>query len=461
MRKSFIFILLIILSCEYSGKYLKTGDRYFQEGNYSAAVKEYGKAESVNPHNATIFLHRGKALERLGLFDSASIDFQKNLKYDDRNAEAMGHLAWCWYSTTPPKREACRKQMKVALEIDPSLSELWYLSGRMHFHSNDLKKAEFALNKAMSLEKNYTDAMGLQSRVLERSQRLAQAVPLVAEVLKLDPKNAEATHVAAEVSRSKNQKELARRQDQRAHFLDSSFSIPIETESNTSLVKEVNPGKHSADAVVFHPVKPNPTGRIPPKEEIALPPLSDFLTTDNSIAFDTPNDSVFEQLLIRIIDSALLDSSLLASLPLDSSQKDVVLQSLSPQGLELTGLDSNSLLSKTIQLQQLRSNPTANVNFDSISTVVIADSTLSGFEKGLWIRYWVKNHDYLVLKNVFNSSSFPNSLNLASGSSALFLGVAHHRLEQPSLANQYFRMACKDIPLSPQIFYKEKMLINR
>jgi hypothetical protein len=145
----------------------------------------------------------------------------------------------------------------------------------------------------------------------------------------------------------------------------------------------------------------------------------------------------------------------------DSSQKESVLQSLSPQGLELTGLDSNSLLSKTIQLQQLRSNPTANVNFDSISTVVIADSTLTSFEKGLWIRFWVKKQDYAVLKNVFNSSSFPNSLNLASGSSALFLGVAHHRLEQPSLANQYFRMACKDIPLSPQIFYKEKMLINR
>jgi len=52
-------------------------------------------------------------------------------------------------------------------------------------------------------------------------------------------------------------------------------------------------------------------------------------------------------------------------------------------------------------------------------------------------------------------------LNLPAASSALFLGVAHHRLEQPSLANQYFRMACKDIPLSPQIFYKEKIPINR
>jgi hypothetical protein len=115
----------------------------------------------------------------------------------------------------------------------------------------------------------------------------------------------------------------------------------------------------------------------------------------------------------------------------------------------------------TIQLQQQRDNPTVNVNFDSISTVVITDSSLTSFEKGLWIRYWVKNHDYAVLKNVFNSSSFPNSLNLASGSSTLFLGVAHHRLEQTSLANKYFRMACKEIPLSPHIFYKEKIPIHR
>ena len=461
MRKLFLFLLLIVLSCEYSGKYLKIGDQFFREGNYPAAIKEYGKAEAINPHNATIFLHRGKALERLGLFDSAAIDFQKNLKYDDRNAEAMGHLAWCWYSTTPPKREACRKQMKVALEIDPSLSELWYLSGRMHFHSNDLPKAELALKKAISLEKNYTDAMGLLARVLERSQRLAQAVPLVSKVLKLDPKNAEATHVAAEVSRSQNRKELARRQDQRAHFLDPSFSIPIETEASTSMVKEVNPGKTSSEAVVFHPVKPNPAGRIIPKEELALPPLAEFLTADPSLAFDTPNDSVFEQLLFRMLDSALLDSSLLANLPLDSTQKTEIIQSLSKEPLELKELDSTSFLSKTIQLQQQRANPASNINFDSLSAIVIADTALSAIEKGLWIRFWVENRDYTVLKTLFKSSSFTNSLNLPNGSANLFLAVAHHRLDQPTLANQYFRMACKDIPLSPLIFSKEKILINR
>ncbi|MFY8131951.1 MAG: hypothetical protein ACOVOL_01855, partial [Bacteroidia bacterium] len=205
----------------------------------------------------------------------------------------------------------------------------------------------------------------------------------------------------------------------------------------------------------------NSSGRILSKSEITLPPLADFLTTDSSIAFDTPNDSVFEQLLIRIIDSALFDSSILASLPLDSSQKEAVLQSLSPQNIELTGLDSNSFLSKTIHQQQQRDNPTANLNFDSISRVVIADSSLTSFEKGLWMRYWVQNQDYAVLKNVFKNSSFPNALNLPSGSSALFLGVAHHRLEQPSLANVYFRVACKDIPLSPHIFYKEKIPIHR
>lgn len=461
MRKLFLFLLLIVLSCEYSGKYLKIGDQFFREGNYPAAIKEYGKAEAINPHNATIFLHRGKALERMGLFDSAAIDFQKNLTYDDRNAEAMGHLAWCWYSTTPPKREACRKQMKVALEIDPSLSELWYLSGRMHFHSNDLPKAELALKKAISLEKNYTDAMGLLARVLERSQRLAQAVPLVSNVLKLDPKNAEATHVAAEVSRSQNRKELARRQDQRAHFLDPSFPLPAESEITSTASSVANPSESPPEAVVFHPVKPNPAGRIIPKEELSLPPLSEFLTADSSLAFDTPTDTVFEQLLLRIIDSSLIDSFVLANLPLDSSQKIGLVQSIFSTGVETLELDSSSFLSKTIQLQQQRTNPASVVNFDSISAIVIADTALSAFEKGMWIRFWVKNHDYTVLKTLFKSASFTNSLNLPNGSTNLFLAVAHHRLDQPTLANQYFRMACKDIPLSPLIFSKEKILINR
>jgi Flp pilus assembly protein TadD len=83
MRKLLFLLFFIVFACEYSGKYLKTGDQYFKNGNYALAIQEYQKAEKINPHNATVFLHLGKALERLGLFDSAAIDFQKNLTYDD------------------------------------------------------------------------------------------------------------------------------------------------------------------------------------------------------------------------------------------------------------------------------------------------------------------------------------------------------------------------------------------
>jgi hypothetical protein len=254
---------------------------------------------------------------------------------------------------------------------------------------------------------------------------------------------------------------LARRQDQRAHFLDPSFPLPRESESTITTAVEAKPSESPPEAVVFHPVKPNPAGRIIPKEELSLPPLSEFLTAENSATFDTPNDSVFEQLLFRIIDSALLDSSLLANLPLDSAQKTEIIHSLSKEPLELKELDSTSFLSKTIQLQQQRANPASNLNFDSISAIVIADTALSAFEKGLWIRFWVKNHDYTIIKPLFKGSGFTNSLNLPNGSSELFLAVAHHRLEQPSLANHYFRMACKEIPLSPLLFNKEKVPIHR
>lgn len=459
MRKLLFLLFFIVFACEYSGKYLKTGDQYFKKGNYSLAIQEYHKAEKINPHNATVFLHRGKALERLGLFDSAAVDFQKNLTYNDKNAEAMGHLAWCWYSTTPPKREACRKQMKVALEIDPSLSELWYLWGRMHFHSNDLSKAEIALKKAISLEKNYSDAQGLLARVMERTQRLSAAAPLVAQVLKTDPKNAEATHVAASISRSKNLKDLARRQDERAHFLDPSFPAPTHlSNSETTLNTPIPP----TESIVFYPVKPNPSGRNNPKEEAALPLLADFLASDSSITLDLPTDTTFEQVLLRMIDSALTDSSIWAEASIDSAEKFAILQQFQKDTLDKTLENDTSSQGelKTINLQHNRAATTKPI-FDSLSLALFNDSTTLNLEKWIWIRHWIQNADYSVLNASLKSLKNQEFFTKKPGFSDLLLAVSHHRLGQNSLANHYFRKASRSVPISPRIFNKEKIPIDR
>jgi tetratricopeptide (TPR) repeat protein len=349
--------------------------------------------------------------------------------------------------------------MKVALEIDPSLSELWYFWGRMHFHSNDLSKAEVALKKAISLEKNYSDAKGLLARVLERTQRLSAAAPLVAQVLKSDPKNAEATHVAAYISRSKNLSDLARRQDERAHFLDPSFPTPTHSSnSETTPNIPIQP----VETIVFQPLKPNPSGRNNPRVELALPLLTDFLASDSSITLDFPTDTSFEQVLLRMIDSALTDSSIWTEASIDSAEKSEILQQFHNDSLvnpvEIDTSTQSEL--KTVILQQKRS-ATPKPIFDSLAFALFNDTTTSDLEKWIWIGHWIQNGDYSVLKESMKSLKNPEIFNKEPGFSDLLLAVTHERIGQPLMANQYFRKVSRLVPLSPRIFQKEKIPIDQ
>jgi len=458
MRKILLFLILLIFSCEYSGKYLKTGDQYCKEGNFAAAILEYGKAEAINPHNTTIFLHRGKALERLGLYDSAAIDFQKNLTYDAENAEAMGHLAWCWYSTTPPKREECRIQMKKALEIDPDLSELWYLYGKMNFHSNDLKNAEIALKKAISLDKNDTDAKGLLTRVLERNQQLAEALPLVNEVLQSDPNNAEATHVASVISRSKGQFELASRQANRAHFLDPSFPSyvtniseekPIQTETTdlSNQQKEVN----------YQLLNPDESSSSPNNisiDSLLITTLHD--DSDTILTLDFPTDTTFEQLLLRMMDLTHsdsskhidVDSSINPQIPFDTlGIKDTVNPIFIPDSLPETDNDSKT---------KLHSNIDSIVNPSKLNDH--AKGSNSEQEMLNNIRNFIIQKDYqgldFALKDYWLHSYSHQNL----GYFHLLTGVTYHRMGKTSDALIYFKKASQLLPLSKRLFIKEGII---
>ena len=68
----------------------------FNRGNYSGAIAEYGKAISMEPSNARLFLNRGLAEFKLERYDAAFSDFNKSISLDPSEPVGYGSRGGVW-----------------------------------------------------------------------------------------------------------------------------------------------------------------------------------------------------------------------------------------------------------------------------------------------------------------------------------------------------------------------------
>jgi tetratricopeptide (TPR) repeat protein len=315
----------------------------------------------------------------------------------------------------------------------------------MSFQSNDLKTASIALNKAIHLENNYSDAKGLLARVLERSKQLDRAIPLVAEVLKMDPRNAEANHVAAAISLSKKQFELANRQAERAHFLDPSFPSPSNYRASISKKTiDVSETSQPVENVLF-------------KETIIRAEVDDIsqltiVDSDSMSCLDLESDTTFEQVLIRMIDQLLVENSD-TTIPIFSSIKDSSLASLSadidPIKSEIIGINTDSFVVVTDSLELPAWKEGAITQTVRVSTE---------FEKWKIIREWILKKEYQSIDTAIISYGLPPKDQV--GIHHFVAGVTYYRLGRTSKAFESFKIACKTLPFSRKIFERERFPVN-
>jgi len=84
---SFKYIITLVLFCKITilyaqdvSSFLKKGNKYFLDSNYSMAVDLYKKALVSSPENSIIFNNLGTACYKLGKLDEAISCFKKNLE---------------------------------------------------------------------------------------------------------------------------------------------------------------------------------------------------------------------------------------------------------------------------------------------------------------------------------------------------------------------------------------------
>ncbi len=123
------------------------GNTHYDQGNYMSAEECYSEAIKLDQDNATHWFNRGNAQSKRLDFVSAIDSYEKVIKIDPRDSEALEQIALSYLSLG--KVEEALKYLKRATSIDPYNSRYWHNSGYV-----------------LTLKKNYEEALRCFDRAL-------------------------------------------------------------------------------------------------------------------------------------------------------------------------------------------------------------------------------------------------------------------------------------------------------
>ena len=163
--------------------HLKIGTGYLTQRNYPLALKELLTAEDLDGSNYAVLNNLGLAYYLMGEVPRAIEKLQGAVQANPQYTEARNNLGHA-YIANKQYAEA-EKQLDIAVKdltyTNPEKS--WTNLGHAYFMQQRFDNARFALNKAMSLNREYCPAFTLYGRVvyeekkyLSASEALEQAV---------------------------------------------------------------------------------------------------------------------------------------------------------------------------------------------------------------------------------------------------------------------------------------------
>lgn len=93
----YIIIIISLVSCDLKSAkdYYKSATLNFNNQNYREAINLYSKAINKSPEFIEAYLDRGLCFEALNIIDSAVLDYNRVLKMDTVNIQALHNIGIC------------------------------------------------------------------------------------------------------------------------------------------------------------------------------------------------------------------------------------------------------------------------------------------------------------------------------------------------------------------------------
>ena len=155
-RYILIFSISAILFAGCSNDQSDLGDRYFRKGSYDQAVAAYTEYLRLNPTDLKTLYNRGRAYQELGKDEKALEDFQKVIKQDPTNVNALLSVANDYFVRLRDFENAIFYADKV-LKQNPNAAA-FTLRGKSLQKLGQLTEAMEAYNDALSTNDSYADA---------------------------------------------------------------------------------------------------------------------------------------------------------------------------------------------------------------------------------------------------------------------------------------------------------------
>jgi tetratricopeptide (TPR) repeat protein len=223
--------LLLLCSCDRfrdpnvtKVKYLRSGQNYFDKGEYGRANIQFRKALQIDHQYAEAYYRLGLTDIKLQLWPDAFKSFDQAVALDPNNLPA--HLKLGELELSARQWEDARQQAGAVLKLDPNNADAYVLSGQVEFRSGHVPEAVQAFQQAAHLAPNDRRAqVGLaEVNVVLRQYPEAEAHYLRA--IQLDPA-AQSTYLnLAELYRLENQPDSVVRVLRQAISADPKAATP-------------------------------------------------------------------------------------------------------------------------------------------------------------------------------------------------------------------------------------------
>ena len=177
--------------------YIKRGQEYFAQGDYTRASIEFRNAMQVMPKDPQARLLAGEAAERLGRFRDAAGLFQSVVESNPDNIRARVDLGQLFDFGGVPNQAL--KLIAPALAKHPNSAQLLTVRGLARVQLKDYTGAFADAQRAVQLDPTYEQAVGLLAALYRYRNENAQAVSLVKNTLQKLPGSTQLREVLASI----------------------------------------------------------------------------------------------------------------------------------------------------------------------------------------------------------------------------------------------------------------------
>lgn len=217
------FVLVISSFSQNAKKFYKSGQDFFDAGNYQDAIAQFTSAINLSPEYKEAYQYRGIAYQSLNEHKKAADDFNRAIIFDPKSEVLLTLLAKSYNELKQYKEAidavnkatflnrkyvpAYQEKIKAMIALDKAFDALkvsdstlaldgsalnYYYQGVINEKLNSPQKSEWAYTKSLKEDKKFIDSYVALANLQTNINKLDEAMANCNEALKIDPTSRQA-----------------------------------------------------------------------------------------------------------------------------------------------------------------------------------------------------------------------------------------------------------------------------